>query len=159
MKYTLEQSVSAATNHWHPADTCCPCLLFICAASCAGDGFLVDTTTISKYDLTDPTGFFNEVLNRPYRTRILLAPHLYGPSVSGVPAAEAAEIAAKLNSSWGIFSTDGYCNGNECIRFPVVAGEPGAYLRFNITKPTVFGELVIQSLVTTLDSDSAQLSQ
>lgn len=94
----------------------------------AGDGFVTDTATMSKFDLTDPRTFFNELLKRPYKNRVLLAPHLYGPSVSGVPAAAAFEVAARVVNSWGVLATDGYCNGNECIRLPVVAGEPGSAL-------------------------------
>lgn len=105
----------------HTTYTICDCAQASYAV--AGDGFVTDAAIISKYDFTDPRRFFNELLKRPYKSRVLLAPHLYGPSVSGVPAAPPFEVAARVDSSWGVLATDGYCNGNQCMRLPVVAGK------------------------------------
>jgi hypothetical protein len=91
----------------------------------AGDGYVTDPAIIQKYNLTDPKPFFNELLQRPYRSRVMLAPHLYGPDSSGVPAAPASEVLALLQSSWGRLAQDGYCNGKECMRLPVIVGECG----------------------------------
>jgi hypothetical protein len=93
---------------------------FLVAA--AGDGFVTDPAIIQAHNLTDPRPFLNELLQRDYRGRVMLGPHLYGPDSSGAPAAPADELLALLNSSWGRLAQEGYCNGRDCMRLPVVVG-------------------------------------
>ena len=45
-----------------------------------GDGFA--TTKISELGLSDPRPFFNALLRKPYADRVILAPHVYPPSVT-----------------------------------------------------------------------------
>ncbi|KAF6265117.1 glycoside hydrolase superfamily [Scenedesmus sp. NREL 46B-D3] len=112
--YLLQGSALSATRHRYGLSS--------------GDGFVTDPAIIQQYSLSDPKPFLNELLQRPYRGRVMLAPHLYGPDTSGVPAAAASEVAARLNSSWGRLAQDGYCNGRDCMRLPVVVGEMGSRL-------------------------------
>lgn len=45
-----------------------------------GNGFTLDKTLIAKYNLSDPTQFFQEILARPaMASRVVLSPHIYGP--------------------------------------------------------------------------------
>uniref|UniRef100_A0A383VF90 Glycoside hydrolase family 5 domain-containing protein n=1 Tax=Tetradesmus obliquus TaxID=3088 RepID=A0A383VF90_TETOB len=94
----------------------------------SGDGFVTDPATIQRHNLSDPRPFFNELLQREYRSRVLLGPHLYGPDSGGAAAAPAAEVLARLSSSWGRLAREGYCNGRDCMRLPVVVGEMGSRL-------------------------------
>jgi hypothetical protein len=100
----------------------CNHTLLPCIGCVVGDGFVTDAATIQQYNLSDPKPFFNELLQRPYKSRVMLGPHLYGPDNSGVPAAPAAEVLALLNSSWGRLAQEGYCNGRDCMKLPVVIG-------------------------------------
>lgn len=45
-----------------------------------GNGFTVDPALIAKYNLSDPTQFFQAILARPaLASRVMLGPHIYGP--------------------------------------------------------------------------------
>jgi hypothetical protein len=92
-----------------------------------GDGFVTDPALIARHGLSDPRPFFNELLARPYASRVLLGPHLYPPSISdrliGSPAAGGKDLYDKLAASWGGLAREGYCApGGRCVRFPVVVG-------------------------------------
>jgi hypothetical protein len=45
-----------------------------------GDGFA--TTKINELGLSDPRPFFDALLKKPYANRVILAPHVYPPSVT-----------------------------------------------------------------------------
>jgi len=93
-----------------------------------GDGFVTDQTLIHHYALPDPRPFFDQLLTRNYRGRVMLAPHLYGPDNSKVPAATPEQLLSRFNSSWGTLALNGYCNAaNHCLRLPVIAGECGRH--------------------------------
>lgn len=62
-------------------------------------------------------------MQRTYRNRVVLAPHLLGPSSSGAVLDTPDDLVHKMNSSWGRLSSEGFCSGLECFRLPVVAGE------------------------------------
>jgi len=77
--------------------------------------------------LSDPRPFFNQLLTRVYRGRVMLAPHLHGPTTAQVPAAVPEQLLSRLSSSLGlpVIST-AICNAakrraSDC---PVIAGEP-----------------------------------
>eukprot|EP00775_Hariotina_reticulata_P008523 gene8523-8705_t len=95
----------------------------------SGDGFVTDDDLVHQYGLSDPGPFFDQLLTRTYRGRVMLAPHMYGPDNSKVPAALPEQVLSRLNSSWGTLAVDGYCNAaNKCLRLPVIAGEMGSRL-------------------------------
>lgn len=48
-----------------------------------GDGLVTDPTVIANTGISDPNGFFQTLLTKPYLDRMVAAPHLYGPSVTG----------------------------------------------------------------------------
>jgi hypothetical protein len=59
----------------------------------------------------------------PCSTRVLLAPHLYGPTVnSGAASLTGADLYSRLDASWGSLLRDGYCTPLACQQFAVVAG-------------------------------------
>jgi hypothetical protein len=93
------------------------------AAAVAGDGFVLDDTAITAYQLSDPKPFLSALLQRPYFNRVLLAPHLLGPASSGAVLDTPGDLVAKMNSSWGVLAREGFCNGTDCFRLPVIAGE------------------------------------
>ena len=51
-------------------------------AICWGDGLGTDTAYLEANDGSNPTNFFNELLDRPYVDNVVFAPHYYGPSIS-----------------------------------------------------------------------------
>ena len=57
-----------------------------------------------------------QLLARPYRARVLLAPQLTG-------GAESRESAGRAMDGWRRLAAQGVCgDSNECMRFPLVAG-------------------------------------
>ena len=91
-----------------------------------GDGFA--TERIEELGLGDPRPFFNQLLKKPYRNRVILAPHVYPPSVTyNNKDATGKGLFNRLSLSFGTKSiSPGYCNGDDCIIFPVVIGEFGS---------------------------------
>lgn len=47
-----------------------------------GNGFVTDKSLIQQYGLSDPNPFFQALLTKPYANRTVIAPHVYGPSVT-----------------------------------------------------------------------------
>jgi hypothetical protein len=70
-----------------------------------GDGFVTDSAILTNppTSVSDPRGFFaaDEVSTRGYR--IVLAPHSYGPSVTGQAVASTfgSVLWERLSRSWG----------------------------------------------------------
>ena len=50
---------------------------------CWGDGYVNDEALISSFGLSDPNPFFQTLLTKPYLDNMVIAPHYYGPSISG----------------------------------------------------------------------------
>jgi hypothetical protein len=88
----------------------------------AGDGFVLDEAALTAYQLSDPRPFLQQVLQRPYSNRVVLGPHLLGPSSSGAVLDTPGELVTKMDASWGRLAAEGFCSGQECFRLPVVAG-------------------------------------
>jgi hypothetical protein len=93
------------------------------ATAAAGDGFVLNDAAITAYQLSDPKPFLSSLLQRPYFNRVLLAPHLLSPATSGAVLDTPGDLVVKMNSSWGLLAREGFCNGTDCFRIPVVAGE------------------------------------
>ncbi|KAI8476261.1 MAG: hypothetical protein J3K34DRAFT_272387 [Monoraphidium minutum] len=97
-----------------------------------GDGFVSDPALIAAHRLSDPRPFLDELLQRPYAGRTLLAPHLLPPGVpnklKGAVPPGGAELFSRLAASWGRLARVGHCLGARCQRFPVIIGEMGSKL-------------------------------
>jgi hypothetical protein len=52
------------------------------AGSNWGDGFVTDQGQLAARNLSDPNAFLTALMAKPYRNRVVLSPHLYGPSLS-----------------------------------------------------------------------------
>ena len=90
-----------------------------------GDGFA--TERIESLGLSDPRQFFNSLLSKPYRNRVILSPHIYPPSVTyNYNAVTGDTLYDRLSTSFGSKMTQGYCAGSTCQKFPVAIGEFGS---------------------------------
>lgn len=81
-----------------------------------GNGFATDRAVIAERGLSDPNPFFEALMRKPYRRSVVIAPHVYGPSVSGAVAAGASKDAYSgpryvkaLDTSFGYLSKQGFC--------------------------------------------------
>eukprot|EP00884_Botryococcus_braunii_P011045 jgi/Botrbrau1/19942/Bobra.0059s0059.1 len=71
--------------------------------------------------------FFNAVLQKPYRKQVGIAPHFYPPSVSTQTHDTTGKgLYDRLTYGIGYLTKEGFCNGTDCQRFPVVFGEVGS---------------------------------
>jgi hypothetical protein len=52
------------------------------AGSNWGDGFVTDKAVLQEKNLPDPNAFFSALLAKPYKNRVVLSPHVYGPSLT-----------------------------------------------------------------------------
>lgn len=88
-----------------------------------GDGFCTDADLIAKHGLSDPRPFFDAVATKPYATRVMLAPHVYGPAVTtNDKGSQGAELTARLTQSFGGLTSKGY----KGRRYAVAIGETGS---------------------------------
>ena len=96
-----------------------------------GDGLVTSPELIRSHRLSDPNPLFAALLHRPYASRVVLAPHIYPPSISKATSATTGkDLFARLSSSFGDKTTGkGYCAGQVCRRFPVVLGEIGSAMQ------------------------------
>ena len=54
-----------------------------CAGMAWGNGFTIDQTLIRQYNLSDPSGFFEDISAVPtLANRTILSPHVYGPNIT-----------------------------------------------------------------------------
>lgn len=92
-----------------------------------GDGFVTNTTVINKFGLSDPTTFFKQVVWKPYVDRVIISPHVYGPSISQAKLAYSGkDMFNRLDISFGYLYKKGYCQGGKCTKFAVIIGEFGS---------------------------------
>eukprot|EP00890_Picochlorum_soloecismus_P002424 jgi/Picsp_1/3182/NSC_06022-R1_glycoside hydrolase len=90
-----------------------------------GDGFATDR--IHELNLSDPSPFFDTVLSKPYRNRVILSPHVYPASVTYHFETSSGEaLYDRLTTSFGSKTKDGYCNDGQCHRFGVIIGDFGS---------------------------------
>lgn len=93
-----------------------------------GNGFVVNSTLIKEYKLSDPRPFFNELLKKPYLNRVIISPHLYGPTISkDNDFYKGKGLWNRLNNSFGELYQRGYCHEGRCKKFAVVLGEFGSF--------------------------------
>ena len=91
-----------------------------------GDGFATDR--VKQLGIQDPRPFFDTLLTRPYKDRVILGPHVYPASVTFNEAGTTGSaLFERLELSFGSKAKDGYCNDNGvCQRFPIAIGEFGS---------------------------------
>ena len=68
-----------------------------------GDGLTTDKQIISDTGISDPNSFFTALVGKPYISQVVIAPHIYGPSVSNDKsgASTGAALWARLSTSFG----------------------------------------------------------
>ncbi|KIZ06214.1 hypothetical protein MNEG_1745 [Monoraphidium neglectum] len=112
-----------------------------------GNGFITNTTLIESMShdwttrITDANPFFKALMKRPYLDRVVISPHVYGPSVSnrrdgmavGPTLWEALDTsfgylnqARNFGGGGGAAPWKGYCADGTCHTFPVAIGEFGS---------------------------------
>jgi hypothetical protein len=96
-------------------------------SACRGDGTVTDAALIAQHGLADPNPFFWSLLAKPYRAAVAITPHLYPPSVTGLPPMNVSVQYAKLERSFGHLQTPGYCIGSDCQQFAAIIGEIGSH--------------------------------
>jgi hypothetical protein len=97
-----------------------------------GDGLVTDPATIARTGISDPNPFFRALMGRPYLNNVVVAPHVYPPSISKAQSGfTGPELFARLDRSFGTLNQAGYCSGGTCHRFPIVLGETGSAMRIS----------------------------
>ena len=96
-----------------------------------GDGFATDPAVVAAGGVESARPFFEKMMGKPYLRNIVLAPHIYPPSVSTHHEPEvvnAPGLFTRLDNSFGTLTKKGFCptSGGACITFPVVFGETGS---------------------------------
>ncbi|KAK9793451.1 hypothetical protein WJX73_008796 [Symbiochloris irregularis] len=96
-----------------------------------GDGLATSLGVLKSFDppLSDPNPFFRQLLKRPYLNQVVIAPHVYPPSISlveGGPTTLGSTLYKRLSESFGYLNDKGYCVGTFCHKFPVLLGEFGS---------------------------------
>lgn len=87
-----------------------------------GDGFVTDPNIIRENGISDPRPFFDKLVKKPYVHRVIISPHIYGPSISkATEAYKGKDLWHRLDKSFGYLKTQGY----KGIKFNVVVGEFG----------------------------------
>lgn len=88
-------------------------------------------TTLVPFIITDPNPFFKALLNKPYRTAVVLSPSVYSTEAPTPPASSYSPPAwpigpspiKVMDTTFAYLAKDGYCVGNDCQRFPIAVGE------------------------------------
>ena len=62
-------------------------------AICWGNGFITDPAFIASTGISDPNPFFQELLTRPYAGSVVINPHLYGPSITGMSTGYSGQVS------------------------------------------------------------------
>ena len=93
-----------------------------------GNGFATDSKLISTTGISDPNGFFTQLLTRQYLDAVIIAPHIYPPSVTGSTGQSGQALWTTLSQAVGYLNQVGYCVGTNCHKFPIVMTETGSFL-------------------------------
>ena len=109
-----------------------------------GDGFATDADAAKQ--ASTPKNFFNQLMNKPYVSQVVLSPHVYGPDgTNGNGADESDQTRAftvwsrlfgYLNNNFlsGNNKQSGFCiDDKTCHLFPIAVGEFGG--KFDVNDP------------------------
>lgn len=76
--------------------------------------------------------FFEALLRSPLATRVIVSPHIYGPSISKTPRDfSGPALVRRMDACFGYLQVRGYCSASDpkrCQRFPIIVGEYGSRL-------------------------------
>lgn len=113
---TLNSGVCVHLPCVPPTPLCCrftPCLAVSCVCMCMlqgsgqekagsnwGDGFVTDKQRLEELKMADPNPFFTALADKPYKNKVVLSPHLYGPSLSNNTYHVGAPQWKNYASSW-----------------------------------------------------------
>lgn len=62
-----------------------------------GNGFVTDPATIQKYNLSDPSGFFEDIAAVPaLANRTVLSVHVFGPNITARSSSAPCHACIKL---------------------------------------------------------------
>jgi aryl-phospho-beta-D-glucosidase BglC (GH1 family) len=87
-----------------------------------GDGFVTDPAIIKAQGIDDPRPFFDTLVKKPYVHRVIISPHIYGPSISKANKAyKGSGLYERLDKSFGYLKKTGY----KGIKFNIILGEFG----------------------------------
>ncbi|KAL0047433.1 hypothetical protein WJX82_003298 [Trebouxia sp. C0006] len=109
-----------------------------------GDGYCTDPSLLGS-SLSNPTAFFTTLLNKAYLNQVVIAPHVYGPSVTdAISTSSGSALYARLSESFGYLNKKGFCAGSSCHIFTVVMGEFN--VNFGQTADVAFWTSLVQYL-------------
>lgn len=93
-----------------------------------GDGFITNNTIQQSQNISDPSGLFNATTQMA-GPGLVLAPHLYPPSITTNPPETLTTNTRRWNMSWGLKmqGLDVASSGERLPQMPVIVGEFGAY--------------------------------
>lgn len=101
-----------------------------CLVSDQGNGYATDANLIASRGISDPNPFFQTLLTKPYLGNVVIAPHIYGPSIALLKSGYTGpELWTTLTQTVGYLNGPGYCSGEKCHKFPIVVGETGSDLK------------------------------
>lgn len=94
-----------------------------------GDGLATSAALLKALPLSDPNPFFQALMKQTYLNQVVIAPHVYPPTVTAAEEGGTTfgqALYKRLSDSFGYLNKEGYCMGTTCHRFPVVVGETGS---------------------------------
>ncbi|CAL8461251.1 g782 [Coccomyxa elongata] len=104
--------------------------MFMFVGQAPGNGFITDSATIKKTGISDPNPFFQRLIAKPYVNQVVMAPHLYGPSITHMTSGYSGQaLIDTINLSVGYLNKQGYCYQGKCTTWPIIVGETGSSLQ------------------------------
>ncbi|CAK0782947.1 hypothetical protein CVIRNUC_006142 [Coccomyxa viridis] len=98
-----------------------------------GNGFVTNASLIRQYNLSDPTTFFDNLLEVPeLLRRTVIAPHVYGPNVTAWQSGtNGTGLWTALEQGFNYLASAGYSSaaGKGSAQLPILIGELGSTLQ------------------------------